>query len=313
MLTAATMALVMVTPVAGFMAGRGAKAAEIAAVARVLDQAPDCFGANAMLDAACSATPLGGELYPGLAAVKADTTVAYNCYNDTPQNGRVLSCGYGSDDADALRVAVTGDSHGAMIVAGLHPYLDELDWRIDTFVSRGCTWASPSLDDDCREYRENLGEELLDGGYDVVLTTAVRNAQASEREVQEFAAARAAAWRPLLDAGIDVAVIADNPRVPDQLVDCVAMNAEEAVAGRACTFPVTQLRSPVDSGPIAVELEPRAVLIDTADLFCNPDGCPMVIGNVNVYRDQHHVTSTYIRTAAPHLAERVRQAIGRSS
>ena len=40
-------------------------------------------------------------------------------------------------------------------------------------------------------------------------------------------------------------------------------------------------------------------------LICGPVSCPPVIGNVLVYQDSHHLTSTYALTTAPYLEERL--------
>ena len=42
-------------------------------------------------------------------------------------------------------------------------------------------------------------------------------------------------------------------------------------------------------------------LIDMDSLICGPVTCPPVVGNVLVYQDSHHLTSTYALTIAPYL------------
>ncbi len=37
--------------------------------------------------------------------------------------------------------------------------------------------------------------------------------------------------------------------------------------------------------------------------------CPSVIGGVNVYRDQTHLTDTYTKTLAPWLGDAIRAAL----
>ncbi len=38
-------------------------------------------------------------------------------------------------------------------------------------------------------------------------------------------------------------------------------------------------------------------------LICGPVNCPPVVGNVLVYQDSHHLTSTYALTTAPYLEQ----------
>jgi hypothetical protein len=40
-------------------------------------------------------------------------------------------------------------------------------------------------------------------------------------------------------------------------------------------------------------------------LICGRVKCPAVVGNVLVYQDSHHLTSTYALTTAPYLETRL--------
>ena len=46
-------------------------------------------------------------------------------------------------------------------------------------------------------------------------------------------------------------------------------------------------------------------LINMNSLICGPVSCQPVIGNVLVYQDSHHLTSTYALTTAPYLEARL--------
>jgi hypothetical protein len=39
--------------------------------------------------------------------------------------------------------------------------------------------------------------------------------------------------------------------------------------------------------------------------ICDRDVCPSVVGNVLVYFDAHHLTSSYVATMAPYFAARL--------
>jgi hypothetical protein len=264
-------------------------------------------GANARVDAGCDDVDYD-ELMPRVSAIKDDTANAYECYTQETDSGQLKSCTYGSDQSDATKVALTGDSHAAMLLPALLPQFSELNWSVDTYLGRGCSWAVRDDQPQCEAYREALAETLADGGYDIVIVTAYRaaNDTASRESIAE---SRAAAWKPVLDAGIDVLVVSDNPHVPDDMVECVSENPDEALRGDACILPASQESTPEDPQLRAVELEPRARLVDLRDLFCDDGGCPMVIGGTVVYRDQHHMTAAYARSVGPTLVERIRAAL----
>ncbi|MGB4629935.1 MAG: SGNH hydrolase domain-containing protein, partial [Propionicimonas sp.] len=51
----------------------------------------------------------------------------------------------------------------------------------------------------------------------------------------------------------------------------------------------------------------RVVPIDLTSELCPQLWCPAEIGNVMVYRDKTHLTSTYVRTMTPNLLTALKQ------
>lgn len=305
----AAMVIALVAPGAGYVTAGAEERAGMARVQALLDQDADCLGADAMADPGCENPDIDDELLPSLAAFKSDNSTAYDCYGTSTGSGEVESCTYESDAADPLRVAVTGDSHGAMLSTALIPRLDELDWTLDTYVARGCSWAEPDFEASCSAYRQALEDRFLQGDYDLIIVAAFRGRDETGTKAAPLAAARAEAWGTVIDAGIPVVVVADNPLVPDDMVDCIVMNPVEAAERDACVLPRDRLDWPIDSLPLAAEQEPRAHLIELDDLYCDDEGCPMVIGNTIVYRDAHHMSATFLRTLSPHLIDRIEDAL----
>ena len=55
-----------------------------------------------------------------------------------------------------------------------------------------------------------------------------------------------------------------------------------------------------------------ASLVDLTDFYCTDDSCPMVIGNVIVYRDDvAHLTATFSRSLEPYLFAAIDAAVGK--
>jgi hypothetical protein len=42
-------------------------------------------------------------------------------------------------------------------------------------------------------------------------------------------------------------------------------------------------------------------VVDPVPWFCTTEHCPVIVGNVLVYRDAGHITATYARMLAPQL------------
>lgn len=311
LVTAAAMAIALAVPAGSLYVAREQRAAATAATKQILEEAPKCLGAAAMVETGCGLDDLGTSLYPNVALLKDDNGIAYDCYTQTPQDGKIETCSYGSKSSDATRIAVTGDSHGAMILAGLVSVAMGRNWRIDSYVSRGCTWSTPNNDlaPECTNYQNALQKALEGGHYDAVVTSVRRMIDTTHAEDMQFATERSAAWGPVIDGGTKVIAIVDDPLVPEDLADCVIDHPAAAVAGAACMVPIGQAIGQSDTARPAQQLEPRASVVDVTDLFCTDKVCPMVIGNTVVYRDRHHVTNTFVTTEAPFLGDRIEAAL----
>ncbi|WP_434724031.1 SGNH hydrolase domain-containing protein [Mesorhizobium sp. RIZ17] len=48
---------------------------------------------------------------------------------------------------------------------------------------------------------------------------------------------------------------------------------------------------------------PGVAVVDMNDAICGKDSCPAVVGNIVVWRDNHHLTATYALALAPRLAK----------
>jgi hypothetical protein len=49
-----------------------------------------------------------------------------------------------------------------------------------------------------------------------------------------------------------------------------------------------------------------ATLVDPMPWFCSLKTCPVVVGNILVYKDESHISTIYARLLAPLLAERLK-------
>jgi hypothetical protein len=99
-----------------------------------------------------------------------------------------------------------------------------------------------------------------------------------------------------------VVVVADPPRPRIDVPDCVSRSLREL---RRCAFP----RGPAVAKAQLVSAAARRVrgvlVLDPTELFCLPDLCASVIGDVLVYRNSGHLTASFARTLAPWLGRRL--------
>ena len=268
------------------------KAGAYGAATKVLDDGKACFGADAGATVDCDGSRWGQTLSPKPGDAEKDTQGAFSCYT-SDVNATLPSCRSGSTRADALRVAVTGDSHGGMLLSGIKSTASTLNWRVDSYVGRGCVLASTSASDPCQKRRTDLAKRLAAGGYDLVIVTALRSDSVDPSTYS-------AAWKALIAKGTKVVAVADDPMQSAAAVSC-AVNARTYSAASACGTAKSAAFSVQDPLRAAAAQTPGATLVDQTGRMCDATTCPVVIGHVTAYRDQHHMTATFVRTLVPYL------------
>lgn len=315
---AITIALVgaLVTVVAVAAIGRGQSAAAESGleddVAQAESSLGDCFGYPALASQEACREQLGtAPLVPRQAALLADIGDAYTCYTKA-QAEKLTLCTFGPGPT---RVALVGNSHAAMFTPTLQRHADELGWEVTTVVGNGCLWGpdrpgNVGPDHRCAQ-RLQEAEELLLGGepFDAVIYNGGRRLGLN----QENTARRnriQQSWRELIEHGSRVVVIEDNPRIGEDGAACVVDAPESELRAGGCDLSQSVALEAPDLFVEAAEGVDGAAVVPTEDLYCSDATCPVVIGSVIVYRDQHHLTATYLKTAEAELLRRLGPLVG---
>lgn len=109
-------------------------------------------------------------------------------------------------------------------------------------------------------------------------------------------------WRELRDNGIEVIVLRDTPLFPMAPARCLA-------AGRTdCDVPRSKA---LDDPEPALEAAAIAgvPVIDLTDSICEAEMCRAIVGNVLAWRDNNHLSATYVRTMVPDVELALRTAM----
>ena len=305
----AAIALVIATPTVVVAAHLSSAAAQQAADNGRLF-APCVGAASRQAGAECAGTT-SAALIPARADIYDDTQGAFSCYVDSP-GAQLPHCSFGSRAPGAVRVALVGDSHGAMLVPALRDVAAAQGWRVDVYVGRGCVWSQSELSDtgDACHARNAALQELFQNGarYDIILLTSRRDLTVDQGSPSAEFAHAAAQWAPVAARGTKILALADNPLVPQRLVDCV-LDARSDAAASACSIPRDDGYRLADGLADAARTDPADVsLLDLSRYYCSQTQCPMVIGGVIVYRDRDHLTASYSRTLAPYLVAAIEKA-----
>ena len=256
-------------------------------------------GAAALTDAV--PVPAGIPAAPPLAFVLDDLAAAYGngCHLDLDEDAP-RPCRYGAADG-RFHLMLIGDSHAASWLPALESLAEARRWRMTAHTKSACPMVLGKLakDPSCPRWGENMLEEVAREKPDLVLLVMsadnmIAGAGTREARFPQLVAALRRTAAALHDKGTTVAVLRDTPRFPFDPPECLARD-QDCQALEIEAFPLP------DPMSAAFGNDPGVPVIDMTHGFCADGVCPMVIGNVTVWRDYHHFTATYARTLAPAL------------
>ncbi|MFH7322450.1 SGNH hydrolase domain-containing protein [Aeromicrobium sp. HA] len=274
---------------------------------------PDCFGAMTMAaltdGESCANPDLDGVIRPDVSRAGRDFVAYLECWSDPGDaNLNICDLAPGAKPAeDAPKILVLGDSHARVLFGAFRRLAEQGVVSVDAAAKASCGWSTlPVVDRKdtqrgplCDEWRGKLADWLDEHAtdYDVVVTTSYNGRMKGPKGRQ--VASHVEAWEPVTRAGVPIVALRDNPRMPDDTVDCLA--ALGSTDWSQCDVPLDDVVPEFDPfGPAAEQVD-GAHFVDTEPLFCHDDVCPAVIGGVNVYRDYNHVSASYAATLAPVL------------
>lgn len=252
---------------------------------------------------------------PGLAPVP-DPAVAYYDFpadvyercRTQPQDREVTPCEFGDGSVD---VAVVGGSHLAQWAPAILAYGEAHDWTVTTYFKAGCPVVShpeDELDPSCQPWRDEVLGLIAAREPDIVVVkySATRFPADVDGVAEDVAPAD---LRALAGAVGEARVlgIRDNRRFDKAMPECFARGAEcgeplVGDGGLAAVDPAREVGDFFGAGQFAA--------VDLNDVAC-PDGwCEPVQGNVLVFRDDDHLSETYVLTLIPEFSRRVEEALG---
>ncbi|MFC0029312.1 acyltransferase family protein [Micromonospora chaiyaphumensis] len=224
----------------------------------------------------------------------------------------LLWCTYGNPTGSTT-VALVGDSKMDQWLPAFQVLAAQNDWKLVIAAKASCPFTSaPALraDDptklytDCIDWNKALLRRLTEERPDYVVTSQgasrALDTKSGKGTVEAMIAGVRASWKALDSVGSKVVVLANNPG-PGPAVTCADKNRNHL---SACAF--DRKRHDQDAAYVmqrkAVAGVPEVKMIDLFDAICPTDKCPVVFGNVLIYRGGSHIGAAYVKTTAPHLA-----------
>ncbi|WP_076624012.1 acyltransferase family protein [Leucobacter chironomi] len=158
---------------------------------------------------------------------------------------------------------------------------------------------------ECRQWNESVLTFVEEVQPDVVMTIGAatvptdEDADENQGALEHVLEGAETSIERLQEMDIPIILIRDNPRFTFDNFVCV----EQAEAPEDCD--VARSRALAPENPANALLRAGVSLVDVNDFICPGDTCPAVIGNVNVYIDDNHLSIFYTKSLAPMLAEQL--------
>jgi peptidoglycan/LPS O-acetylase OafA/YrhL len=255
-------------------------------------------------------TRVPSNLTPSVGGALNDMPVIYDndCHAGfgatTPKD-----CVYG-DATSTTVVGLYGDSHAAQWFPAFEKVAIKNKWKLITYTKRGC----PPVDievyskvlgkvyKECDPWRANVMKKMKADGVQVVFVASFDRLLDATTRIPIWQKP----WRDGLQGTVDAlrglaitpVLVEDTPFPGQDVPTCLSKNITSVTAcnvtvNSAFRADMLQVRDDFDAGGVPV--------LRTRQWFCAETLCPVVVGNLLVYRDDNHMTMSYSRFVAPLL------------
>ncbi|MBM3639121.1 MAG: acyltransferase [Actinobacteria bacterium] len=249
-------------------------------------------------------TPSLGDALLDFAAVYQDD--CHTSFSSVQQK----NCIFG-DPNGTTSVGLYGDSHAAQWFPGLEKVAIKRKWKLITYTKRGCPPADIEVWSkvlgrhytECDAWRENVYKKMVDDKVKVVLVAQFDRLLSKETKIPIWQRD----WRIGLQGTIDILkglgitpiLFADTPFPARDVPTCLSASPKDI---DVCNpIPSAALRADIAEVREDLSVKNSVPLLRTKDWFCTANICPVVVGNILVYRDDNHITSAYAKFLGPVL------------
>jgi hypothetical protein len=257
--------------------------------------------------------PLPEDLRPGLDMAWWDRSSSYDdrCHNDA-LDADLHPCSFGTEDGE-IRIALFGDSHALQWLPALSEAASEAGWHVTALTKAACPPAQvefgrkePGAAESCATWRRRALARLAEDPPDVVLLTGAGRVYKilgddGQRLPDDVALE---SWRRGLAVTLDelpiesqIVVLADTPFLQRNPVSCLGGSPHDL---SACATPrASAIGRDLDEAEREAADAAGAAFESLNDLVCPYSPCPVVIGDVLLWRNADHITATFATLLEP--------------
>ena len=258
---------------------------------------------NAVLLAeAVKATKVPANLEPSLSRAYGDKPRLYTdgCLLDNRET-TAGDCAYGELSSRRTMVLM-GDSHAAQWFSAFERVAEEQGWRLVVLAKKHCPVGEvPQKESfytrDCQRWRERVYERVAQMKPQLMVMSSIR-----------YKGTTPAASKRGLDITVGklkvhaerLILLGDTPIPDGDVPSCVANNLRRLTR---CAFDRDGAISPARQAADKAVAEKHAIdYVVPNDWLCTKSRCPVVLGNVLLYRDEVHLSETAARLLTPYIA-----------
>jgi peptidoglycan/LPS O-acetylase OafA/YrhL len=282
------------------------------------DEAAEITGNDAtvweMLGESSDVDTVPANLTPALEEAVDDEPTLYDDGCVTERDSTELhedDCWYGDPDGGKT-VVLFGDSHAAQWFPVLNQLAEAAGWKLKTLTKANCSVADVTEIDaklgreytECEDWKEQAFDLIDELQPEAVVATAydAKDVVADDPD-QAWIDGWVDSVERLRESADDVYYMAGSPRLPEDPPSCLAENPENA---SVCVGELDESIVEPDRREELIEAvdETGANVVDPIPWLCDLDQgtCPVVVGNLLVYRDTNHLSARFVAELAPQVA-----------
>jgi len=269
--------------------------------------------------------PVPKDLDPSWQTASNDKAITYKdgCHTEENEPASTKPCIYGDPNGNQT-VVLFGDSHALSWFPAFNAVSKLKHWRLLSLTMSACTPAdipaynpaTQALMANCPLWRKATIKRIAAENPYLVLIASSRSWATTDSSGKVVTGdARTA----LFDAGMKRTIEALKPTAlhviyledtPGQQQDPPLCLSQHPKSTLACSTPVSQsINSAWQDEEHSIANSEGIGIIDPSYWVCPTDPCPVVIGNLEIFQDQSHLTATYSEAMAPIMASALQRAI----
>ncbi|MDN3238180.1 acyltransferase family protein [Glycomyces tritici] len=254
------------------------------------------------------------NLTPPLDAAGSDEPALYadDCVTSREGTDLAKDCWFGDPDGEKT-IVLLGDSHAAQWFPAFNQIAEASGWKLLPLAKAGCSVADVAEHSnqlgrrytECEEWKEKAFAEIESIEPDVVVASSY-----DEKEIladdpdQAWADGWAESLNRLDEAADRVYYLADSANPPGDTPACLAEHSDNVTA---CVVGIAEATTRPERRAAAIEAieaDTDATVVDPIPWMCDMenDTCPVVVGNLLVYRDANHLSPRFVAELTPQVA-----------